>query len=105
MRCAVVSFVNLYAMPSANKGSRPTTTLIVTRVPYEDTSALSLWLWIAAIALPNQSVAAKATSSAQATVMITLMAFLKFNAVNHPGSDGDSGYWIPTTDWSACEAA
>jgi hypothetical protein len=25
--------------------------------------------------------------------------------LNHPGSDGGSVYWIPTTGWSACRAA
>jgi hypothetical protein len=25
--------------------------------------------------------------------------------VNRPGSDGGSGYWIPTSWWSACWAA
>lgn len=25
--------------------------------------------------------------------------------LNHAGSDGDSGYWIPTSGWSACWSA
>jgi adenylate kinase family enzyme len=41
----------------------------------------------------------------RADVIVALDYPRLVSLVNRPGSDGGSGYWIPTTSWSSCWAA